>query len=149
MQLILLEKVRNLGSLGDKVTVSRGYGRNFLLPLGKAIPATESNVAQFEQRRAELEKKAQASLADAEIRAQQIRATDLIIEVQASDEGRLYGSVGPNEIVDAMTQKQVAVKKREIMMPNGHIHAIGEYEVDVIVHSDVIAKLVVKVIASK
>jgi len=149
MQVILLEKVRNLGSLGDTVDVKPGYGRNFLMPQGKAVPATKTNLSQFEARRADLEKKAKDALAAAEIRAQQINAAEVVISVQASDEGKLYGSVGPNEIADAMNEKQVAVKKREIVMPEGPIHSIGDYEVEVIVHSDVSAKLHVQIIALK
>lgn len=149
MQVILLEKVRNLGALGDKVDVTAGYGRNYLIPQNKAVYATEKNVVAFEQRRAELEKKEQQSLSAAEQRAAKLNDTIIVIAAQASDEGKLYGSVGPNEIKDALQAKSLDVSKREIVMSEGPLHSVGNFVVDIHVHSDVIAKLQVEVIASK
>jgi large subunit ribosomal protein L9 len=149
MQVILLEKVRNLGNLGDKVNVTAGYGRNYLIPENKAVYATEKNIELFEKRRAELEKKAQQSLAVAEQRAAKLNDTTVVISAQASDEGKLYGSVGPNEIKDALNEKSLEVSKREIVMPEGPLHSVGHYEVEIHVHSDVIAKLQVEIIPSK
>lgn len=149
MQVILLEKVRNLGNLGDKVDVAAGYGRNYLIPENKAVYATEQNVIAFEQRRAELEKKEQQSLSVAEQRAAKLNDVTIVVAAQASEEGKLYGSVGPNEIKDALKEKSFDVSKREIVMPEGSLHSVGQYVVDIHVHSDVIAKLKVDVIASK
>jgi large subunit ribosomal protein L9 len=149
MEVILLEKVRNLGNLGDKVNVKSGYGRNFLIPQNKAVFATPKNIELFEQRRVELEKKAQQSLATAEQRAAKLNDITLVINAMASDEGKLYGSVGVNEIKDALTEKGVDVVKREIVMPEGPLHSIGNFVVEIHVHSDVIAKLNVEIAPSK
>lgn len=149
MQVILLEKVRNLGNLGDKVVVKPGYGRNYLIPENKAVFATEKNLVQFEKRRAELEKKEQKSLGVAEQRAAKLNDTIIVIAAQSTEEGKLYGSIGPNEIKDALKEKSLDVSKREISMPEGPIHSIGQYVVDILVHTDVIAKLQVEIIAAK
>jgi large subunit ribosomal protein L9 len=149
MQVILLEKVRNLGNLGDKVNVKSGYGRNFLIPQNKAVFATEKNVALFEERRAELEKKAAESLALAEKRAESLNQVRLVINAMASDEGKLYGSVGVNEIKEALVAQSVEVSKREIVMPDGALHSVGEYTVEIQVHSDVVAELHVEIVPSK
>lgn len=149
MEVILLEKVRNLGNLGDKVDVKAGYGRNFLIPQNKAVFATEKNTERFEQRRAELEKNAQQALAIAEQRAAKLNDITVTISAMASDEGKLYGSVGPNEIKDALVAKTVEISKREIIMPDGPIHSIGDYVVEIHVHSDVIANLQVQIISAK
>ncbi|RYB51583.1 50S ribosomal protein L9, partial [Legionella pneumophila] len=139
MEVILLEKVRNLGNLGDKVHVKSGYGRNYLIPQNKAVFATEQNIELFQKRRAELEKKAQQALANAEQRAAKLNDTTIVISAMASDEGKLYGSVGVNEIKDALIEKQIEISKREIVMPEGPLHSIGNYVVEVHVHSDVVA----------
>lgn len=149
MQVILMEKVRNLGNLGDKVNVKSGYGRNFLIPQNKAVFATDKNIEQFNERRAELEKKAKAALANAEQRAATLSDITLVITAQASDEGKLYGSVGPNEVNDALAAKSIEISKREIVMPEGPIHSIGQYVIEVHVHSDVIAHLQVEIVAAK
>lgn len=149
MEVILLEKIRNLGNLGDKVNVKAGYGRNYLIPQSKAVFATDANIERFEQRRSELEKKAQQSLASAEQRAAKLNDTTIVISAMASDEGKLYGSVGANEIKDALTAKSLDVSKREIVMPEGPIHSIGDYVVEIHVHSDVIANLQIQIVASK
>lgn len=147
MQVVLLEKIRNLGDLGDKVTVANGYGRNFLLPLGKAVPATKDNVEKFEARRAELEKKAAEGLAAAETRATQFAALTITIEAHAGDEGKLFGSVGTKDIAEAATTAGVALEKHEVRLPNGAVRAIGEFDIDVHLHSDVNAKLKLVVVA--
>lgn len=149
MQVILLEKIRNLGNLGDKVEVRAGYGRNFLIPQNKAVFATEKNIQQFETKRAELEKKAQASLKSAEERAEKLNEVVIKIEAQASEEGKLYGSIGPNEIKEALKNKKFEVSKREIAMPNGPLHSVGQYIVEIQLHSDVIANLQLEIVAAK
>ncbi len=149
MEVILLEKVRNLGNLGDKVSVKSGYGRNFLIPQNKAVFATPKSIELFEQRRAELEKKAQQSLAAAEQRAARLNDTTVVISAMASDEGKLYGSVGVNEIKDALIAKEIEISKREIVMPEGPLHSVGNYVVEVHVHSDVIANLQIEIVAAK
>lgn len=149
MEVILLEKVRNLGNLGDKVNVKSGYGRNFLIPQNKAVFATTKSIELFEQRRAELEKKAQQAVATAEQRAAKLNDITLVISAMASDEGKLYGSVGVNEIKDALVEKAIEISKREIVMPEGPLHSIGNYVVEVHVHSDVIANLQIEIVPAK
>ncbi len=149
MQVILLEKVRNLGSLGDRVNVKPGYGRNFLIPQSKAVFATDRNVALFNERRADLEKKAQVALANAEQRAAKLNDSSVVIAAQASDEGKLYGSVGVHEIQNALFLKSLEVSRREIMMPEGPLHSVGQYMIEVHVHSDVVANLQVEIVAAK
>lgn len=149
MEVILLEKVRNLGNLGDKVHVKSGYGRNYLIPQNRAVFATPKNIELFEQRRAELEKKAQQSLASAEQRAAKLNDVTLVISAMASDEGKLYGSVGVNEIRDALVAKGIEISKREIVMPEGPLHSIGNFVIEVHVHSDVIANLQIEVVSEK
>ena len=149
MQVILLEKVRNLGNLGDKVNVKPGYGRNFLIPQSKAVFATEKNVMLFEERRSELEKKALQLFASAEQRAAKLNDITVVIQSQASDEGKLYGSVGPNEIRNALIARSIDVNKREIVMPEGPLHSVGNFVVHIHVHSDVIAHLQVEIVPGK
>ncbi|MFA6303292.1 MAG: 50S ribosomal protein L9 [Legionella sp.] len=149
MEVILLEKVRNLGNLGDKVHVKSGYGRNYLIPQNKAVFATTKSIEIFEARRADLEKKAQQALAAAEQRAAKLNDTTLVIGAMASDEGKLYGSVGVNEIKDALIAKDIEVSKREIVMPDGAFHSIGNFTVEIHVHSDVIANLQIEIVPEK
>jgi large subunit ribosomal protein L9 len=149
MQVILLETVRNLGKLGDTVEVKPGYGRNFLIREKKAVFATATNVELFEKRRSELEKKEQQSLANAEQRAAKLNDTHLAIKAMASDEGKLYGSVSINEIKEALEEKSIEVSKREIVMPEGPIHSVGNYIIEIHVHSEVIAKLQVEIVPDK
>ena len=137
MQLILLQKVVNLGNLGDKVDVKPGFGRNFLVPQGKAVPATEANLAQFEARRAEYEAKATAALADAESRRAKLEGASVTIYANASTEGKLYGSIGPRDIADALTKAGNPVEKSEVVMGEGAIRRTGEFEVIVHLHADV------------
>ena len=137
MELILLQKVTNLGGLGDKVNVKPGYGRNFLVPQGKAVPATAANLAEFEARRAEYEAKATAQLGDAESRKAKLEGATVTIYANASSEGKLYGSVGPREIADALTKLGMPVEKAEVVMGEGAIRNVGETEVIVHLHADV------------
>lgn len=146
MEVILLKKVENLGNLGDKVSVKSGYGRNYLLPSGTAVPATAANVAEFEARRAELEKQAAELLSNAEARRGQIEALSVTISCKAGDEGRLFGSVGTHDIAGAVTAAGVEVKKNEVRLPNGAFHQIGKYEVTLHLHSDVNATLQLEVV---
>lgn len=141
MQVILLEKVKNLGVLGQKVTVKPGYGRNYLIPQKKAVFATPENIKMFEERREELEKKEAQSLARAEQRAAKLNDVTVIIEAQASDDGKLYGSVGLVEIQKALLDRELEVSKREILLPEGPFHEIGEFKVEIQVHSDVLATI--------
>ncbi len=146
MEVILLEKIRNLGDLGDKVKVANGYGRNFLVPHGKAVPATKENVEQFEARRAELEKQAAEQLAAAQARADKLNELTVTIAANAGDEGKLFGSIGTRDVADAVTAAGVEVTKAEVKMPHGVIRNTGEYQLEVILHSDVSATITVNVV---
>ena len=137
MQIILLEKVQNLGDLGEKVNVKPGFGRNFLIPTGKAVPATESNVAAFEARRAELEKAAAEKLAAAQARADKLAELSVTITRKASDEGKLFGSVSNIDVADAITAAGVDVGKAEVRMPEGAIREIGEFDIAIHLHTDI------------
>lgn len=138
MELILLQKVVNLGNLGDKVNVKPGYGRNFLVPQGKAVPATAANLAQFEARRAEYEAKAKAQHEEAESRRGKLEGASVTLRANASTEGKLYGSIGPRDIADALTKSTgITVGKSEVVMGEGAIRHIGEFEVIVHLHADV------------
>ncbi len=147
MELILLQTVRNLGNLGDKVTVKPGYGRNYLVPHGKAVSATAANLANFESRRAEYEARANQLMAGAEARLAQFEEASVTITANASTEGKLYGSVGPRDIADAFTANGKTLDKLEVIMPEGPIRNIGEFEVDIALHSDVHTKVKVVVVA--
>jgi large subunit ribosomal protein L9 len=137
MQVILLERVGKLGELGDEISVKAGFGRNFLIPYGKAVPATKDNVAEFESRRAELEAAAAEKQAAATARAAQLQELQVTIASNAGEEGKLFGSIGTRDIADAITVAGVAVSKSEVRLPEGVIREIGEYEVVVQLHSDV------------
>ena len=137
MQLILLQKVVNLGNLGDKVDVKPGYGRNFLVPQGKAVPATPANLAEFEAKRADYEAKANEALAAAEARKAKLADSSVTIYANASTEGKLYGSVGPREIADALTKAGTPVEKSEVILGEGAFRHVGEYEVLLHLHADV------------
>jgi large subunit ribosomal protein L9 len=147
MEVILLSKVENLGNLGDVVKVRNGYARNFLIPYGKAKVATKSNVAEFEARRAELEKAAAEALAQAQARAAQLEGVAVTIAGKAGTEGKLFGSIGTAEIADALTAAGHAVEKREVRLPTGPLRAVGEYEIDLHLHTDVNTTVKVNVIA--
>ena len=144
MELILLQKVQNLGNLGDKVSVKPGYGRNFLIPYGKAVPATAANLADFEQRRAEFEAKANAILAEALARKAKLEGASVVIKANSSTEGKLYGSVGPRDIAEAFTAAGFALEKSEVVMGEGPIRRTGESDVQVVLHADV--ELTLKVV---
>ncbi len=146
MQVILLERIRNLGNLGDEVTVKAGYGRNYLLPKGKAVRANEANRQDFEARRAELERQANEQLAAAQARATGLEEASVTIPARAGDEGRLYGSVGAREIADALTAAGNAVDKAEVKLPLGPLRTTGEFEIDLYLHSDVSVTVQVVVI---
>ena len=137
MQLILLQNVTNLGKLGDKVNVKPGYGRNFLVPQGKAVPATAANLAEFEAKRAEYEAKAKAMVEGAEGRKAALEGAEVSITANASTEGKLYGSIGPREIADALTKLGHKVNKSEVVMGEGPLRRTGEHEVLVHLHADV------------
>mgnify|MGYP003574532894 FL=1 len=145
MNVILLERIANLGSLGDTVKVKAGYGRNFLIPQGKAVPATSDNVEKFEARRAELEKVAAEKLGTAEARKDAIANLTITITQKAGEEGKLFGSVGTHDIADAITAAGVAVEKREIRLPEGPIRQTGEHRIEVELHSDVVTEITVNV----
>lgn len=145
MDVILLEKIANLGNLGDKVTIKNGYGRNYLIPQGKAAPATPAKIAEFEARRAELEKLAAEKLAAATARAEALANLKVVIKHKTGDEGRLFGSVGTQNIAEAATAAGVAVAKNEVRLPNGVIRQIGEYSITINLHTDVDATLAVSI----
>ena len=144
MEVILLEKVGKLGSLGDKVAVKAGYVRNFLIPLGTAVPANDANVAEFESRRAELEKAAAEKLNAAEARAEQLNEKEVTIVSKAGDEGKLFGSIGVRDIADAVSASGVEVAKSEVRLPEGTIRTVGEFDITVQLHSEV--KAIIKLI---
>ncbi|PTB88809.1 50S ribosomal protein L9 [Pseudidiomarina aestuarii] len=149
MEIILLDKVANLGGLGDQVAVKSGYARNFLFPQGKAVPATQANIKVFEERRAELEAKIAADLAAAEERAAQVNALEaVVIASKAGDEGKLFGSIGTRDIADAITAAGVAVKKSEVLLPNGTLRDVGEYDIELHLHADVFATVKLQVVAA-
>jgi large subunit ribosomal protein L9 len=147
MEVILLEKIANLGNLGDKVTIKSGYGRNYLVPQGKAVAATAKKIAEFEARRAELEKAAAEKLSAAQKLGNELSKLQIIITHKAGDEGRLFGSVGTNNIADAITEAGIAIEKQQIRLPHGAIRHIGDYPIDINLHSDVIVTLSIKVAA--
>jgi len=138
MDVILLEKVGNLGNIGDKVSVKAGFGRNYLIPNGKAVFATSKNLVDFEERRSELEAAALAGLEEANSRASSIEAiASITIDVKASDEGKLFGSVGTKDIADAIINAGVQVEKSEIKLPDGSIREVGEFDILIQLHADV------------
>lgn len=149
MEVILLEKVDNLGDLGDKVAVRAGYGRNYLIPQGKAKPATAENVKYFEERRAELERQAQEVLATAEQRKAQLEGLEITIGAKAGEEGKLFGSVGTTDIADAVTAAGVEITRQEVRLPEGPLRVTGTYEIDLHLHSDVDAQVTVVVVAQE
>jgi large subunit ribosomal protein L9 len=145
MKLILLQKVVNLGGLGDTVDVKPGYGRNFLVPTGKAVPATAANVAQFEAKRADYQAKADDVLAAAQARLAELEGKEVTITANASTEGKLFGSVGTRDIAEAFTAAGYKLEKSEVVMGEGPIRRTGEFEVTVHLHADVETKVKVTV----
>ena len=146
MNVILLENVENLGDIGDLVKVKPGYGRNYLLPQGKAALATPENMKEIEARRAELEKAAAEELAAAKKRAGTIEGMELVIQANAGPEGKLFGSVGPIDIADAFEQVQVEVERSEIRMPEGPVQELGEFQVGVHLHPEIDVDITVRVV---
>lgn len=147
MEVILLEKIKNLGALGAKVKVKPGYGRNFLVPQGKAVPATAKNVADFEARRVELERKANEQLADAQSRGERIGALAVVIAAKAGDEGKLFGSVGTRDIAEAISKLGEAVDKSEVRLPTGALRSTGDYDIDLQLHPEVTVTVKVTIVA--
>ena len=148
MNIILLDKVANLGGLGDQVSVKSGYARNFLFPQGKAVPATKLNVEKFEARRAELEAKINEVLAAAQARADQLTALEPVsIAAPAGDEGKLFGSIGTRDIADAVSAAGVKVTKAEVKLPTGTLRDLGEYDIDVQLHAEVTTTVKVVIVA--
>jgi len=148
MNVILLENVENLGGIGDLVKVKPGYGRNFLLPQGKAALATPENMKAIEARRTELEKAAAEELAKAKERAKSFKGLEVVIAANAGSEGKLFGSVGPIDIAEALAGVQVEVERAEIRMPDGPIHELGDFPIGVHLHSDVKGEVLVHVVAA-
>ncbi|GAB3384338.1 50S ribosomal protein L9 [Lysobacter fragariae] len=146
MQLILLQNVTNLGKLGDKVDVKPGYGRNFLVPQGKAVPATVANLADFEAKRAEYEAKAKAQLDGAEGRKAALDGVEVTLTANASTEGKLYGSISPRDIAEALTKLGHKVEKSEVVLGEGPLRRTGEHEVVVHLHADINANVKVIVV---
>ena len=149
MDVILLQKVANLGNIGDRVNVKSGYGRNFLLPKGKATLATPANVAKFEARRAELEKAAREELASAEARAAALKDFVLRIAAKAGNEGKLFGSIGTADIAEACTAQGHKISRAEVRLPNGPIRIVGDTQVALHLHTDVDVQLQVSVVAEE
>lgn len=148
MEVILLEKMRNLGALGEKVKVKSGFARNYLIPQGKACYATKENVAKFEARRAELEKVAAAKFAEAKVRQEKINALPPVsITVKAGEEGKLFGSIGTRDIAEALHKANVDVEKREICLPEGTIRTLGDFDITIELESDLTATIKLKVVA--
>lgn len=148
MEVVLLENIGNLGGLGDRVEVKAGFGRNYLIPQGKAVPATAANIAEFEARRAELEAAAAAQLSSAEARGAAINALGLItIEANAGEEGKLFGSVGTRDIAMAVSAAGCEIDKSEVRLPEGALRELGEYEVAIQIHHDVTAMVAIAITA--
>jgi large subunit ribosomal protein L9 len=149
MNVILLDNVENLGKIGDLVTVKPGYGRNFLLPQGKAALATPENIKEIEARRADLEKAAAEELASAKKRAAAIGGVELVIPANAGSEDKLFGSVGPIDIASAFEAVQIDVERSEIRMPDGPIHELGEFEIGIHLHPEVDVEIKIRVVAAE
>lgn len=149
MEVILLDKVENLGGIGDKVKVKPGYARNYLLPQGKATRATAENIAEFEARRAELEAKAAAVITEAKARAEKIDGLKLVIKAKVGSEGKLFGSIGPVDIAEAAEQAGVTIERSELRLAEGPLRTVGEHEVEVHLHAEVSASITITVEAEE
>ncbi len=149
MEVILLDNIANLGGLGDRVSVKAGYGRNYLVPQGFALPATKANIEEFEKRRAELEKQAAERLAAAEARKASIDGVSVTIARKAGDEGKLFGSVGTADIAEALTAAGTEVDKSEVRLPEGVFRATGVYDIAIHLHADVDANVTINVVAEE
>lgn len=149
MNVILLDNVENLGGIGDLVSVKAGYGRNYLLPQGKAALATKENITEFEARRVDLEKAAAEDLAAAKAREELIQGMELVITANVGPEGKLFGSVGPIDIAEAFSKVGVEVQRSEIRMADGPIHEVGEFKIGVHLHTDINVEVTVNVVAEE
>jgi large subunit ribosomal protein L9 len=149
MDIILLQKVANLGNIGDRVKVKSGFGRNYLLPQGKATVATPENVARFEARRAELEKAAHEQMSSAEQRAEQLKEFKLVIPSKAGTEGKLFGSIGTADIAEAATRAGIKIERSEVRLPNGALRTIGDHSVVLHLHADIDVPLAVTIVAEE
>ena len=147
MQVILLQRVVNLGKLGETVDVKAGYGRNYLIPQGKALPANEANIAKFEARRAELEAQEAQELANAQKRADALADVNVIMRAKAGDEGKLFGSIGTRDIADALTKSGLEVDRSEVKLPEGSFRQVGEYKVTIQLHHDITADILVTILS--
>lgn len=149
MEVILLQKVANLGSIGDKVKVKPGYGRNYLLPQGKAALCTPANLKKFEERRAELEKLASDELESAKLRATQLEGFKLSLAAKAGTEGKLFGSIGTADIAEAVTKAGIRIERAEVRLPGGPLRMIGEHHVKLHLHTDIEIDLPVTIVAEE
>lgn len=149
MKVILLENIKKLGRLGDEVNVKPGFGRNFLIPYGKAVAVNDENRAYFESKRAELEKAAEEALNAAKAVGEKLASLSISIAAKASEEGKLFGSITPRDIANAITEAGVEVAKSDVQMPEGPVRALGEYEFNVHLHSDVNQAIKVAVVAAE
>lgn len=147
MQVILLQRVVNLGKLGETVDVKAGYGRNYLIPQGKALPANEANIAKFETRRAELEALEAEELSAANARAEALADVNVIMRAKSGDEGKLFGSIGARDIADALTKSGLEVDRSEVKMPEGAFRQIGEYKVTIQLHHDISTDILVTILS--
>ena len=147
MEVILLDKIGKLGGLGDKVTVKSGYGRNYLVPYGLAVPATQENIEAFEAQRSELEAQAQERKAEAEARAEQLAEIERALVAKAGDEGKLFGSIGPRDLAEAIAQSGIDIAKSEVRMPQGPIRQTGEYDITLQLHPEVASSVRVVVVS--
>ena len=147
MQVILLQRVVNLGKLGETVDVKAGYGRNYLIPQGKALPATEANLAKLEARRAELEALEAEELLAANARAEALADVNVIMRAKSGDEGKLFGSIGARDIADALTKSGLEVDRSEVKMPEGAFRQIGEYKVTIQLHHDISTDILVTILS--
>lgn len=147
MEVILLEKIHKLGNLGDKVKVKPGFGRNYLIPVGKAVAATPENLKKFEEARAELEQAQADALQKAQARAEALNGTTVTINAKAGAEGKLFGSVGTQDIADVVTAAGNEVSKKEVLLPNGPLRVVGEHSVELRLHADVEAAITVVIVA--
>jgi large subunit ribosomal protein L9 len=149
MEVILLDKVENLGGIGDKVKVKPGYARNYLLPQGKATRATPENIAEFEARRAELEAKAAGIISEAKARAEKIEGLKLVLKAKVGSEGKLFGSIGPVDISEAAEAAGVAIERSELRLAEGPLRMIGDHEVEVHLHAEVSVAITVTIEAEE
>lgn len=147
MQVILLQRIVNLGKLGETVDVKPGYGRNFLIPQGKALPATAANIEKFEARRAELEAAEAQELSTAQSRADALTDVNVIMRAKSGDEGKLFGSIGTRDIAEALTNSGLEVDRSEVKLPEGSLRQVGEYNVDIQLHHDVTATILVTILS--